>query len=152
MTEPSPGKPVAPNPLFAETTRRFIMTMPIAAFFGFDITDIGPGFLEITQPYRPELSFKDRFFQAGAVGTLSDFAGAGACFTMLPEGWLAATADYTVKLLAPASGDRLVSRGRVIQFGRTLSVAASEVYSVRGTVETLCATALVTARNFSPAT
>jgi len=142
---------VAPNKEFASTTRRFIMTMPIAAHFGFQITDIGPGFLEITQPYRDELSYSDGIFQAGAVGTLADFAGAGACVTMLPEGWGGATADYTIKLLAPATGENLVARGRLIQFGRTLSVAAAEVYSVRDHEEVLCATALITARIFPKA-
>jgi len=125
------------------------MEMPIAAHFGFTITDIAPGYLEVTQPYRPELSFKEGFFQAGAVGTLADFAGAGACFTMLPAGWLAATADYTVKLLAPASGEKIVARGRIIQARKVLSVAASEVYSIKDGQETLCATALVTSRNFA---
>jgi uncharacterized protein (TIGR00369 family) len=140
---------VAQNPDFVAVTTRFIMDMPIAAFFGFTITDIAPGFLEVTQPYRPELCFQGRMFQAGPIGTLADFAGAGACFSMLPPGWLAATADYTVKLLAPAEGDRLIARGRVVQYGRTLSVAASEVFAVTGDRETLCATALVTARNFA---
>lgn len=140
---------VAQNPDFAAVTTKFIMDMPIAAFFGFSLTRLEPGFLEVTQPYRPELCFKGRLFQAGPIGTLADFAGAGACFSLLPPGWLAATADYTVKLLAPAEGDALVARGRVVQWGRTLSVAASEVFAVTGGRETLCATALVTARNFA---
>jgi acyl-coenzyme A thioesterase PaaI-like protein len=70
---------------------------------------------------------------------------------MLPDGWGGATADYTIKLLAPAGGERLVARGRLIQFGRTLSVAAAEVFSVRDGRETLCATALITARTFPKA-
>jgi uncharacterized protein (TIGR00369 family) len=86
--------------------------------------------------------------QAGAVGAVADFAGAGACATMRPEGWGGATADYTIKLLAPAGRERLVARGRLIQFGRTLSVASAEVFSVRKGQETLCATALITARMF----
>jgi acyl-coenzyme A thioesterase PaaI-like protein len=44
-----------------------------------------------------------------------------------------------------------VARGRLIQFGRTLSVAAADVFSVREGRETLCATALITARMFSAA-
>lgn len=138
----------APNPDFANTTMNFIMTMPIAVYFGFRITGIGPGTIEITQPYRDELSFRPGSFQAGAIGTLADFAGAGACVTALPEGWGAATSDYTLKLLAPASGDRLVARGRIVKFGKTLSVATADVFAVMGDREVLCATALVTSRNF----
>jgi len=51
---------------------------------------------------------------------------------MLPEGWTASTADYTVKLLEPAIGERLVIRGRIVRFGRTLSVAAADVFAVNG--------------------
>ncbi|MGY3413459.1 acyl-coenzyme A thioesterase PaaI-like protein [Bradyrhizobium sp. GM5.1] len=67
---------------------------------------------------------------------------------MLPRGWAASTVDYTIKLVAPASGEKLVARGRLVRSGRTLSVAASDVYAVRQGDETLCATALATIRNF----
>jgi len=46
------------------------------------------------------------------------------------------------------SGETLVARGRLVRSGRTLSVAAADVYAVRGGIETLCATALATIRNF----
>src|SRR5688500_1598954 len=101
---------IAPNPKFRDVTRGFIEAMPIMQHFGFSITAIDADLLEITQPYRRELSFAEGFFQAGAVGTLADFAGAGACVTMLPEGWLSSTVDYSIKLLGAAQGDRLVAR------------------------------------------
>lgn len=107
-----------------------------------------PGLFEITQPFREELSFKPGIFQAGPVGTLADMAAACAGMTMLPRGWAASTVDYTIKLVAPASGEKLVARGRLVRSGRTLSVAASDVYAVRQGDETLCATALATIRNF----
>jgi uncharacterized protein (TIGR00369 family) len=115
---------------------------------GFDITDVTPGHFEITQPFRRELSFREGTFQAGPIGTLADMAAACAGATMLPEGWAASTIDYTLKLLAPAIGEKLVARGRVLRSGRTLSVAAADVFSVLNGKETLCATALTTIRNF----
>jgi uncharacterized protein (TIGR00369 family) len=145
------AKPIPPNPDFAETTRQFLMEMPIARYFGFAVTDVAPGLFEITQPFRDELSFSKGIFQAGPVGTLADMAAACAGVTMLPYGWGASTVDYTIKLLAPAAGDKLVARGRLIRPGRTLSVVASDVYAVRGGKETICATALATIRNFASA-
>jgi uncharacterized protein (TIGR00369 family) len=141
-------EPTPPNPDFAETVKRFLMEMPIAQHFGFAITDIGPGLFEITQPFRKELSFRPGIFQAGPVGTLADMAAACAGMTMLPRGWGTSTVDYTIKLIAPAAGEKLVARGRVVRSGRTLSVTASDVYAVREGNETLCATALTTIRNF----
>jgi uncharacterized protein (TIGR00369 family) len=141
--EPSP-----PDPDFAETAKRFLMEMPIAQHFGFTVTGVGPGLFEITQPFRSELSFRPGIFQAGPVGTLADMAAACAGMTMLPRGWGASTVDYTIKLIAPAAGEKLVARGRLVGLGRTLSVTASDVYAVRQGNETLCATALATIRNF----
>jgi uncharacterized protein (TIGR00369 family) len=137
-----------PNPDFVEATKRFLLAMPISRHFGFDITEVAPGRFEITQPFRRELSFREGTFQAGPIGTIADMAAACAGATMLPEGWAASTIDYTLKLLAPAIGEKLVARGRLLRSGRTLSVAAADVYSIRDGKETLCATALATIRNF----
>ena len=141
-------EPAPPDPDFAETVKRFLMGMPIAQHFGFTVTGVGPGLFEITQPFRKELSFRPGIFQAGPVGTLADMAAACAGMTMLPRGWAASTVDYTIKLIAPAAGEKLVARGRLVRAGRTLSVTASDVYAVRAGNETLCATALATIRNF----
>jgi uncharacterized protein (TIGR00369 family) len=143
---------IPPNPDFIEVTKRFLMAMPIAQHLGFDITDVAPGRFEITQPFRREVSFREGTFQAGPIGTLADMAAACAGATMLPEGWAVLTIDYTLKLLTPAVGEKLVARGRLLRSGRTLSVAAADVFSVQDGKETLCATALTTMRNFeSPA-
>ena len=138
---------VPSNPDFAATTRKFLMAMPISQHLGFDITDVRPCHFEISQPFRHELSYQDGVFQAGPIGTLADMAAACACATLLPVGWAASTADYTVKLLEPAIGERLIVRGRVLRFGRTLSVAAADVFAVNHSEEVLCATALVLIRN-----
>src|ERR1700682_1978564 len=102
---------IPPNPNFAAATRQFLMAMPISQHFGFDVTDVGPGRFEITQPFRWELSYQEGVFQAGPIGTLADMAAACASATMLPEGWAASTVDYTVKLLEAAGGDRVILRG-----------------------------------------
>jgi acyl-coenzyme A thioesterase PaaI-like protein len=57
------------------------------------------------------------------------------------------TVDYTVKLLAPAKGEKIVARGRVIKPSQVMTVAAADVYAVDGGDEKLCATAFVTMRN-----
>ena len=36
---------------------------------------------------------------------------------------------FKINLLAPAVGDRIVARGRVVKPGRTLTVAQSEVFA-----------------------
>ena len=108
---------------------------------------MAPGEVEIVQPYREELTEHNGFFQAGVVGALADFAGGSAGITLLAPGWVSMTVDYTVKLLAPAKGEKIVARGRVIKPGQMMTVAAADVYAANGSDEKLCATAFVTMRN-----
>lgn len=57
---------IPPNPNFVEVTKQFLMAMPIARHFGFDITDVAPGRFEITQPFRPELSISRGYVPGGS--------------------------------------------------------------------------------------
>jgi uncharacterized protein (TIGR00369 family) len=135
------------NPDFRQVVEAVVLTMPAAKHLGFEFSRIEPGSVELVQPFREELTTHDGSFQAGVLGALADFAGGSAAGTLLPEGWLNLTIDYTVKVLAPAKGDRLVVRARIVSPGRTISVAAADVYAADQGEETLCATALVTMRN-----
>lgn len=148
MTTSTATVPVtAPNPDFEAAVTAALLTMPAARHLGFSLGRIVPGEAEIIQPRRPELTQHAGYFQGGVLGSLADFAGGSAAATLLPRGWVTMTVDYTVKILAPAKGERVVARGRVVDAGRTLTVATADLYSVSGSEETLCATALVTLRN-----
>lgn len=137
----------AVNPDFEVAVRSAVLTMPAAKHLGFDLGRVMPGDVEIIQPYRKELAQHDGYFQAGVLGSLADFAAGAAAGTLLPAGWVNMTIDYTVKILAPGNGERIVARGRVIKAGPLITVAAADVFSADGAAETLCATAFVTLRN-----
>jgi uncharacterized protein (TIGR00369 family) len=137
----------APNPDFAQAVISAVLSMPAAKHLGFSFGRIAPGEAEIIQPHREELTQHDGFFQGGVLGSLADFAAGSAAGTLLPAGWVNMTVDYTVKLVAPAKGEKVVARGRIVRAGHMTSVAAADLYACDGTGETLCATALVTMRN-----
>lgn len=137
----------AQNPDYAAQVPAVVLSMPAAAWLGMQFTAIAPGQVTLTLPFRAELGTHMGAFQGGVIGMLADFAGGSAAGTLLPIGWINATADFTVKLLTPAAGERLIARAQVLQPGKTLTVASVEVFTVRGEVETLCAAALVTMRN-----
>ncbi|MFC0451216.1 PaaI family thioesterase [Rhodococcus jostii] len=134
---------IAKNPEFEQFVKTAVLTMPAAVYLGFNFGQIAPGEVELVQPYRKELTEHNGFFQGGVIGSLADFAGGAAAGTLLPVGWVNMTADYTVKLLAPAEGDNLIARGRVVKPGSAITVSAVDVYAG----EIHCATALVTMRN-----
>jgi uncharacterized protein (TIGR00369 family) len=136
-----------PNPDFARAVTGVLLTMPAAQHLGFSVGRIAPGEADIIQPRREELTQHNGLFAGAVLGALADFAAGSAAGTLLPAGWGNLTIDYTVKLVAPAGGDRVVARGRVVNAGRTTTVAAADLYTCADGDETLCATALVTLRN-----
>lgn len=137
----------APNPDFARTVEETVLSIPAAKHLGFRFGALAPGEAEIIQPYRPELAQLAGYFQGGILGALADFAGGSAAGTLLPEGWMNMTIDYTVKILAPAKGEQVVARGRVLKPGRHVTVATVDVLAGEAGSERLSATALVTMQN-----
>jgi uncharacterized protein (TIGR00369 family) len=135
------------NSDYERDVRAAVLSMPAARHLGFGFGRIAPGEVELVQPYREELTQHDGYFQGGVLGSLADFAAGSAAGTLLPPGWVTMTTDYTVKILAPATGDRILARGRVVRPGRTTTVAAADLFAIEQDEETFCATALVTLRN-----
>ena len=141
----------APDPDFERVVKERISSMPVSRFYGFRFGTLAPGEAEIVQPYREELSHQEGFFQGGVIGAVADFAAGAAAGTLLPAGWANATADYTVKIVAPDERASLEARGRIVKHGRTHTVVGVEVQAVaEDEHETLYATALVTFRNLAP--
>jgi uncharacterized protein (TIGR00369 family) len=135
------------TPDFEEFVKASVLSMPAVKHLGLDFGRIAPGEVEIIQPHREELTTDGKSFQGGVLGSLADIAGGSAGRTLLSPGWVNMTVDYTVKILAPANGEKVVARGRVIKAGKVMTVAAADVYTVNGSEERLCATAFVTMRN-----
>jgi len=49
------------------------------------------------------------------------------------------TTEFKINLLAPAAGERILARGRVVKTGRTLTLAQAEVFAITGGQEKLIA-------------
>ena len=127
---------------------KLVLSMPMARTLKLTFTRIAPGEVELEMPVLDAFTFRPGQLQATPVFAIADFAAVAAAGTLLPPGWVNATVDATLKLLAPAQGVLLRARGRVISAGRLLTVCAADVYAVgSGGEETLCATLLGTARN-----
>ena len=63
---------------------------------------------------------------------------------MMPADSSVLTVEYKINLVAPAEGDALIARGRVLRSGKTLKICAADVFVVNGAEEILCATSLST--------
>ena len=135
----------------AQQVREAVLAMPMARTLQLQFDHLEAGRSEIRMPVLDAFCFRPGQLQATAVFAIADFAAVSAAGTVLPNGWINATIDGTLKLLAPARGKHLRACGRVVDPGRLLTICAAEVYAVEGGEETLCATLLGTARNIDPA-
>ena len=130
-----------------ETLRSAVLAMPMAQTLKLAFRHVEAGAVELEMPVQEEWCFRPGQLQATAVFAIADFAAVSAAGTLLPPGFVNATIDATLKLVAPAIGAHLRARGRVVSAAKLLTVCAAEVYAVDGERETLCATLLGTARN-----
>jgi uncharacterized protein (TIGR00369 family) len=138
-------------PAHLQRLERLVLAMPMARTLGLRFTQLAAGRAELELPVTEAFCFRPGQLQATPVFAAADFAAVSAAGTLLPEGWHNATIDTTLKLLAPAVGQLIRARGRVVSAGKLLTVCAADVHAVdpQGK-ETLCATLLATARNIPP--
>lgn len=128
----------------ARSIRRRVTAQGFMRLIGADLSGLEPGEATISVARRPELLQQHGFFHGGVTAFLVDNGTTIAAATKLRPGQTCLTAEYKLNLLAPAKGDRLLCRARVVKAGRLMSVVAADVVCIEDGVETLTATALAT--------
>jgi uncharacterized protein (TIGR00369 family) len=127
------------NPAFAERVAASFAKQGIMATIGATLSKIAKGEVEIMLPVTAHVSQQHGFVHAGVVAAIADSACGYAALSLMPAGAGVLTTEFKINLMAPASGDHLLARGRIIKAGRTLTVAQAEVFAVKGGQEKLCA-------------
>jgi uncharacterized protein (TIGR00369 family) len=97
------------------------------------------GCTEIHVPHWDGIEQQHGFVHGGVVGMIADSAAGYAAMTTVPASASVLTVEYKMNLLAPADGDKLIARGKVVRAGRTLIVTQAEVFALRDGRENLCA-------------
>jgi uncharacterized protein (TIGR00369 family) len=96
---------------------------------GATLGKVTSGRVEIVLVPKPEISQQHGFVHAGAVSAIADSAAGYAALSMMPMDRGVLTTEFKINLLAPATGERIMARGKVIKAGRTLTLAQTEVFS-----------------------
>ena len=96
---------------------------------GATVEEVAPGQVVIALRPRASISQQHGFVHAAAVSAIADSAAGYAALTLMPAGRGVLTTEFKINLLAPAAGDRLVARAKVIKSGRTLTLAQAEVFA-----------------------
>lgn len=111
---------------------------------GAEIVALRPGQCEICVACRDELTQQHGYFHAGVTASIADTACGYAAYSLMPPDHSVLTVEYKINLVAPAVGDSLIARARVVRSGKTLKICAADVFGIKDGVENLCATMLST--------
>ena len=66
---------------------------------------------------------------------MGDSAAGYAALTLMPAEAEVLTTEIKINLLAPASGDVIIAKGRVIKAGRRLTIVGADVFAITGDQE-----------------
>ena len=134
----------AANAEFEIRVRESFARQGLMKHLGAELAELGAGRAEIHVPFRMELTQQHGYFHAGVSGTIADSACGYAAYTLMPADSSVLTVEYKMNLLAPAEGEKLMARARVLRSGRTLKICAADVYVLKNGAEVHCATMLST--------
>jgi uncharacterized protein (TIGR00369 family) len=107
---------------------------------GAQLSRVEPGIVEISLPYRTDLTQQNGYLHAGIITTIADSAAGYAAFTLMPAGASVLSVEFKVNLLRPASGEMFLARAEVIKAGKTLTVVRADMFGISGNERTLVAT------------
>jgi len=132
------------NPGFESRVRGSFARQKVMGTIGASLTKVSPGEVEIEIPFRDDLTQHHGYLHAGVVTTIVDSACGYAALTLMPVDATVLTVEYKVNFLSPATGERMIARGRVTKAGRTVTVCAGDVFAFSDGMEKLIATMLAT--------
>jgi uncharacterized protein (TIGR00369 family) len=135
---------VTQNPDFERLVRESFDKQQIMRTLGARLSRIEPGEVEIELPYREALTQQHGFLHAGVVTAVLDSTCGYAAFSLMPPGAGVLSVEFKVNLLAPAQGELLIARGRVLRAGRTISVCQADATMRSGGRDIPVATMLAT--------
>ena len=117
------------DPAFQARIRASFDKQGLMSTLGASILNIAPGAVDIALLASPPVSQQHGFVHAGAVAAIADTAAGYAALSLMLPGVGVLTTEFKINLVAPAAGERIVARGRVIKAGRTLTLAQTEVFA-----------------------
>ena len=125
---------------FEQRVRRSFGEQRVMSAIGASLGDVEPGAVDIVLPFRDDLTQQDGFLHAGIVATIADSACGYAAYSLMPASARVLSIEFKLNLLAPAVGERLIARGRVIRAGKTITVCRADVAAMIDRKEKLIAT------------
>lgn len=133
----------ARQPTGTDVIRDFIPQSPLVGHLGLELVELGDGVATMRAPFRDELATIGNTVHGGAIATLIDTCAMAASWSgaEVPENLRGSTVGLTINFLAPAAGEDVEARARVVRRGRRLVTVEVDASTPEGK---LVAKALVT--------
>lgn len=132
------------DPTFEARVRGSFARQQFMTTIGARIVRVAPGAVDIELPFREDLTQQHGFLHGGVVTAVADSACGYAALSLMAERAAVLTVEFKVNLLAPARGERIIARGRVLRPGRSLTVCSADVVALADGREQTIATMLAT--------
>lgn len=130
------GKTAGLSPFMQQKIAASFAAQSLMQTFGATLGEMSPGAVEITAPLLPGSLQQHGFGHAGLTFAIGDSAAGYAALTVMPEDHEVLTAEMKINLLAPAKGNGLLAKGRVIKPGRRLVIVQADIYALDGPKQT----------------
>jgi uncharacterized protein (TIGR00369 family) len=130
------------NKRFEFLAKDYVQGFP--EYIGFEVQKIAAGVLETQLKLRPDHKQQDGFVHAGVIATMADHTAGYAAYTLVEENFRILTVEFKINYFKPARGSLLKCRSRVINSGKKIIVAESEVCSPMADRQILISKAMVT--------
>ena len=99
---------------------------------GVRLTRIAAGECELEMPFDVAFAQQHGFLHAGTLTSVVDSACGYAALSLMAPGAAVMSVEFKVNLLAPAAGDLLIARARIVRSGRTLTIVSGDGFMRSG--------------------
>ncbi|MDE0262348.1 MAG: PaaI family thioesterase [Bryobacterales bacterium] len=117
-------------PEFESQVRAVFAEQSFMRGIGAEMGSVSPGKVEIVLPVRDDLLQHHGYVHGAVIAAIVDTACGCSALTLMPAGSTVLTVEYKINFMAPAAGERLIARGRVLRPGRKLTVCSGEAVAV----------------------
>jgi uncharacterized protein (TIGR00369 family) len=112
-----------------ERVRASFAKQGLMTTLGASLGSVSPGMVEIIVNPHPAILQQHGFVHGGVVSAIADSAAGYAALSLMPPDTGVLTTEFKINFLAPAAGEHILARGRVVKAGRTLTLAQAEVFA-----------------------
>ena len=120
----------------------FIQGFP--EYCGFEVTHADYGIFETRLKVLKKHQQQDGFVHAGVIATMADHTSGYASYTTVSEKFRILTVEFKINYFKPATGPLIICRSKVVNNGKKIKVAESEVCSVANGIEKLVSKGIFT--------